>query len=70
MLDGVVQDVPDPVAFDQYIHYACNTFNIALMLFNCGHINDATSLARLSCEAGSKWYLAKSDDSDAITKVG
>jgi hypothetical protein len=27
------------------------------MLVNCGHINDATSLAHLSCETGSKWYL-------------
>ena len=67
MLDGVLQDVPE--AMDQYIHYASNTFNIALMLFNCGQINDAAILARLSCEAGRKCYLIKSDDGNAINKV-
>ena len=68
MLDGVFQDVPD--AMNQYIHYASNAFNIALALFNCDQINDAAILARLSCEAGRKWYLLKSDDSNAINKVG
>ena len=67
MLDGVVENVP--VAFDQYIHNACHAFNIALLLSECGDIDVATSLARVSCEAGSKWYLAKSDDTNASAKV-
>ncbi len=67
MLDSVVENVPE--AFDQYIHNACHAFNIALLLSECGDIDVATSLARVSCEAGSKWYIAKSDDTNASAKV-
>lgn len=68
MLDGVVRDVP--AASEQYIHYSNYVFHIgSLMLHNCDHINEATSLARLSCEAAVKWYDAKSNDPKAIAKV-
>ena len=67
MLNGIVEEFP--VALEQYIHYAYHTFNVGAILFNCGHLNDATSLARLSCQAALKWYIAKSHESDAFTKV-
>lgn len=66
-LDDIVDDVP--AAFEQYLYYASNAFNIALMLYNSSQVNDATCLACLSCDASYKWYHAKSDDSSAITKV-
>lgn len=68
MLDGIVEEVP--AALEQYIHYACHAYNIGLMLSNCSQISEATSLARLSCQAANKWYLAKTCESNSITKVG
>ena len=68
ILDEVVKDVPE--AIDQYIHYSRYAFNVALKLFKCDQVDDATILSRLSCEAGSKWYHLKSDDGNAINKVG
>ena len=68
MLDGVVRDVP--AALEQCIHYSYYVFHIgSLLLHNSGHINEATSLARLSCEAAVKWYHTKSNDTKAIAKV-
>ena len=66
-IDDVIQEVP--AAIDQYIHYACAAFNTGLTLHNSSQVNDATSLARLSCEAGSKWYFAHSDESNAVSTV-
>ena len=69
MLDGVVRDVP--AALEKYVRYSCHVSRVgSFMLHNCIHINEATSLARLSCEAAVKWYHAKSSDTKVITEVG
>ncbi|XP_028394830.1 uncharacterized protein LOC114518975 [Dendronephthya gigantea] len=66
-IDDVIEETP--AAIDQYGHYAFFAFNIGLILHNCSQVNDASSLARLACEAGTKWYLAHSEESNAISKA-
>lgn len=58
MLDDVVDEVP--AASEHYRYLATDAFNVGLIFFKRGQINDATALARISCEAANTWCLEKS----------
>lgn len=65
----ILEDGKKPEALELCLRLSCCAYNVAVTLHNADEIDSATSLARVACESGKKWYSASSHEHNAFIKV-